>query len=81
MLLSAPSSGCDHQVTARVSTPTATAAASAVTPSLMASHRVRVTDWVQASRWVPASSSRATSGAPQNTPMITGATAMTTIPA
>ena len=30
VLLSAPSKGCDHQVTARVSTPTATAAASAV---------------------------------------------------
>ena len=81
VLLSAPSSGCDHQVTAKVSTPTAVAPARAVTPSLVASHRLRVTDWAQASRWVPASSSRATSGAPQNTPMITGATATTTIAA
>ena len=81
VLLSAPSSGCDHQVTAKVSRPTAAAAARVVTPSLVASHRVRVTDWVQASRCVPASSSRATSGAPQNTPMIAGATATTMIAA
>ena len=29
--------------------------------------------WVQTSRWVPASSSRAISGAPQNAPMTGGA--------
>ena len=62
-------------MTARLSSPTATAAASAVTPSLVASQRVRVTDWFQASRWVPVSSSRATSGAPQKMPMTAGATA------
>jgi hypothetical protein len=41
-------------------------------PSFAASQRVRLTLWVQASRWVPASTSRATSGAPQNTPSTAG---------
>ena len=79
--LSAPSSGADHQVTASVSTPMATAAPSSARPSLVASQRPRVTLWVQTSRWVPASSSRATSGAPQNAPSSAGATASTTMPA
>ena len=44
--------------------------------SLTASHRVRVTDWFQASAAVPVSSSRAISGAPQNRPMTAGASRM-----
>ena len=59
----------------------ATAAASSASPSLVASHRPRVTLWVQTSRWVPPSSSRATSGAPQNAPSSAGATATATMPA
>jgi hypothetical protein len=78
--LRAPSIGFDHQVTARLRAPTATDAATAVTPSLVASQRVRVTDWVQTSRWVPASSSRATIGAPQKMPMTAGATATMMMP-
>ena len=50
----------------------ATAAPTPVTPSLVASHRVRVMLWVQTSRCVPASSSRAIIGAPQNTPTTAG---------
>jgi len=50
-------------------------------PSLVASHRVRVTLWFQASRYVPASISRATSGATQKAPTTAGATAITTRPA
>ena len=53
-------------------------AATPVRVSLTASHRVRVTLWFQVSRKVPASSSRAISGAPQKMPMIAGAMRMTT---
>ena len=42
--------------------------------SRMASHRFLVTLCVQARRKVPVSSSRATSGAPQNMPSSAGAT-------
>jgi len=44
----------------------------AAIPALTASQRVRLTLCVQARRWVPASSSRATSGAPQKTPIAAG---------
>ena len=44
-----------------------------MSPTLITSQRVRVTLWFQTSRCVPASSSRATSGAPQNMPMTAGA--------
>ena len=40
--------------------------------SLTASHRARGTDWLQASRQVPYSSSRAISGAPTRTPISPG---------
>ncbi len=46
------------------------------TVSLTASHRVRVTDWLQARAKVPVSSSRASSGAPQNRPITAGVRAM-----
>ena len=55
-------------------------AARPVSASLTASHRVRVMLWVQASRNVPVSSSRAIIGAPQKMPMMAGATMMTTTP-
>ena len=80
VLLSTPSSGRAHQLVARVSTPTASAAPAVTMPSLVASQRVRVIDWFHTRRWVPVSSSRATSGAPQKTPMIAGTTASTTMP-
>ena len=57
----------------RLSSPAVAMAARATRPSLAASQRVRVTLWFQASRNVPASSSRVTSGAPQNMPMTAGA--------
>ncbi len=47
--------------------------ASPTTVSLTASHRVRVTLWFQASWWVPVSSSRPISGAPQKMPISAGA--------
>ena len=68
------SSGLDHQVTIRLTKPAIAMPASAKTPSFTASHRVRLTLWVQASLHVPASSSRATRGAPQKTPMRPGTT-------
>jgi hypothetical protein len=70
--LSAVSIGADHHVATRLRTAAASIAASVPRPSLVASQRVRVMLWVQASRWVPVSSSRATSGAPQNTPTTAG---------
>ena len=79
--LSAPSIGLDHQVTASVRIPMSAAVVSATKPSLVASQRVRVTLWFHASRCVPASSSRATSGAPQKAPRTAGANATTTISA
>ena len=48
-------------------------------PSLIASQRVRVTLWVQASRCVPFSNSRVISGAPQNAPISAG-TATSAVP-
>ena len=51
--------GLDHQVTIRLSSPVAATLAAPTSASLTASHRVRVTLWVQASRWVPFSNSRA----------------------
>ena len=70
----ASSIGSDHQVTARLSTPVIAIADSPVIPILVASQRRREMLWLQTSRWVPVSSSRAISGAPQNAP-ITGGTA------
>ena len=55
-------------------------AARPVSASLTASHRVRVMLWVQASRNVPASNSRAISGAPQKMPMTAGARTMPAMP-
>ena len=46
----------------------------------MASQRARVMLWFQTSRWVPASSSRAIKGAPQNAPMMGGAAYMIATP-
>ncbi len=71
------SSGLDHQVTIRLNNPAATMLANPTTPTLTASQRVRVTLWVHARRNVPASSSRATSGAPQKTPMRAGTSSTT----
>jgi hypothetical protein len=56
----------------RLSSPAVATAASPTTASLMASQRVRVTLWFQASLPVCTSISRAISGAPQNTPMMAG---------
>jgi hypothetical protein len=72
--LSASSIGLDHQVTARLSSPVIAIADRPANPTLVASQRRRPMLWLQASRCVPVSSSRATSGAPQNAP-ITGGTA------
>jgi hypothetical protein len=67
------SSGPAHHVSRRLSTPAVTSAARATPASLTASQRVRVTDWFQASWWVPVSSSPAISGAPQKMPISAGA--------
>src|SRR5450755_3596437 len=72
--------GPEHQVIMRLSRPAAAMAASPIRPSLTASQRVRVTLWLHASRNVPASISRAISGAPQNAPMRAGAPYSTTTP-
>jgi hypothetical protein len=73
--------GLAHQVTARLPSPAAVVAARAVRPSLTASQRVRVMLWFHTSRWVPASSSRAISGAPQKIPMSAGRTSTTAVTA
>ena len=64
--------GLAHQVIIRLSRPAVTMAASPMRPSFTAIQRVRVTLWFQASRYVPASNSRAIRGAPQNMPMSAG---------
>jgi hypothetical protein len=64
--------GLDHQFTMRVNSSPAAMAAAPAMASLAASQRVRVTPWVHARRKVPVSSSRATSGAPQNIPIRPG---------
>jgi hypothetical protein len=79
-MLSAVSIGLDHQVSIRVSSPAVAMAARPTRPSLTAIQRVRVTVWFQASGNVRASISRATSGAPQNTPMRPGASRRTALP-
>ena len=43
------------------------------TASLTASHRLRVMVWFHTNWWVPVSSSRPISGAPQNMPISAGA--------
>jgi hypothetical protein len=86
MLLRSPngaavSIGPDHQVSSRLNRPAVAMAASAPTPSLVASQRVRVTLWVQASWKVPASNSRVSSGAAQNVPMMAGTRSKNPLPA
>src|SRR6266542_2467478 len=73
----ARSSGAAHHVTSALSSPVTATVAVPATASLTASQRVRLMLWVQTSRWVPASYSRATSGAPQNAPISAGATITT----
>ncbi len=73
------SSGSDHHVNSAANTAVTTIAAAASTTSFVASHRPRVTPCVHASRWVPSSSSRASSGAPQNAPIAAG-TPISTVP-
>jgi hypothetical protein len=68
----ARSIGLAHQVTMRLSSAAVAMLARPIRPSLTASQRVRVTLWFHASRNVPASISRVTSGAPQKIPMRAG---------
>jgi hypothetical protein len=70
------SNGPDHQVAIKLSSPATIMLNAPTRPSLTASQRVRLMPWVQARRKVPVSNSRATSGAPQKTPIRAG-TAMT----
>ena len=65
----ARSIGLAHQVMSRLSSPVVSMAARPTAASLTAIQRVRATLWFQARRNVPASSSRVTSGAPQNRPV------------
>ena len=67
-------SGPDHQVTRAATAPPQAAAASSIQPALTASQCLRVTLCIQANWLVPVSSSRATSGPPQNTPSRHGTT-------
>jgi len=57
----------DHHVTAKLNSPADSMLAVPTTPSFTSIQRERVTLWVHASRKEPVSSSRAMSGAPQNT--------------
>jgi hypothetical protein len=68
----ARSIGTAHHVTIRLSNPVAATADRPISPSLTASHRLRVTLWFPARRKVPVSSSREISGAPQKIPMSPG---------
>lgn len=70
--LASVSIGLAHQLTPRLSSPAATMAATAPVPSLVASHRVRVTVWFHTRLCVPVSSSRVTIGTPQKTPTTAG---------
>ena len=79
--VAAVSIGSAHQSTAKLSSPAAAIAARPMSPSLTASQRVRVTLWFHTSRWVPASSSRAISGAPQKIPTRAGTTSTTAVTA
>ena len=58
-------SGAAHQLNSRLSAPVTVTAASPPTASLTASHRVLVTDWLQARSKVPVSSSRAIRALPR----------------
>jgi hypothetical protein len=71
------SMGLNHQVRMRLRSPVTAMQARPVTASRTASQRGRVTLWVQASRKVPVSSSRAMSGAPQKAPSRAGSTSST----
>ena len=66
--------GSAHQACMRLSASVTAMATRPISVSLTVSHRVRVTLWFQASANVPASSSRAISGAPQKMPRIAGVT-------
>jgi len=68
--------GAAHQACKRLNASATAMAAAPTSASLTVSHLVRVTLWFQVSRKVPASSSRAISGAPQKTPVIAGAMRM-----
>jgi hypothetical protein len=70
--------GAAHQACRRLNASVTAMAARPISVSLTVSHRFRVMLWFQVSRKVPASSSRAISGAPQKMPMIAGAMRMTT---
>src|SRR5262245_26169979 len=68
----ASSMRCAQEVIAQLSSPTVATDAPPMRASSVASQRVRVTDWFQARRYVPVSSSRAISGAPQKMPIRAG---------
>src|SRR6266705_4060086 len=64
--LNAPVSGSRVQVASEPSASAATATTPKTSATFVVIQRSGLTDWVQASRWVPASYSRETSGAAQN---------------
>src|SRR5438445_2354330 len=70
----APTRGPLHQETSQANRADSTTVPAPRKPSCQASQRRRETDCVHARRWVPASTSFATRGAPQKTPMRPGAT-------
>ena len=76
----ARSIGPAHQDSSSPAIPAKSIAAPPPMAILTSSHLVRVTDWFHISRWVPVSSSRAISGAPQNAPMTRGVRYMTATP-
>ena len=78
--LTALSIGRDHHVMARPASAPAVPAPSKPTTSLVASQRLRVMLCDQTRVWVPASSSRATIGAPQKAPITAGTTYATATP-
>ena len=78
--LSASSIGPHHQLTSAVIAAAPASANSPTRPTRVASQRVREMLCVHASRCVPFSSSRATSGAPQKTPMTAGSASMASTP-
>ena len=68
--------GCTDHWASSPSTPPAAASPAPSSPSVMSVQRVRPTPWVQVKRAVPVVYSRASNGAPRNTPMITGTACM-----
>ena len=77
----ARSIGPAHQDSSSPAIPAKSIAAPPPMAILTSSHLVRVTDWFHVSRYVPASSSLAIIGAPQNAPMTRGVRYMTAPPA